>query len=49
MGANSPIGWTNVAGDRILGTPGLSDATRQASIASEPAQRQGAAALGAGK
>jgi len=30
MGTDSPIGWTNVAVDHILGTPGLSNADRQA-------------------
>jgi aminocarboxymuconate-semialdehyde decarboxylase len=41
MGTDSPIGWTNVAVDHILNTPGLSNADRQAILGGNAAKLLG--------
>ncbi len=41
MGTDSPIGWTNVAVDHILGTPGLSNADKQAILGGNAAKLLG--------
>lgn len=43
MGTDSPIGWTNVAVDRILGTPAPSNADRQAILGGNAAKLLGIA------